>query len=216
MKNEHSIQLNGWRIDWKEKLFGRLNFVIYVERKLKWIKNDVYIHYCFCLPFCSAKISSFCTSKERWRKHGNNFCVYTQRESHRKNIRVWESRDPCVMRLLGAWFSSFWVRGVKRRRRRETARKDSWQPQDVEAAELKMQFFSCCTGLNMSSRSSFYFSCLAIQVYRVAAVCFVILTMEEACEGPTQVLRSEGRTKITCCIVVYLSFIKFATSVNKQ
>ena len=52
------------------------------------------------------------------------------------------------------------------------------------------------------SSFTLYFSCLAIQVYRVTAVCFVILTVKEACEGPTQVSRSEGRTKITCCVVV--------------
>ena len=42
-------------------------------------------------------------------------------------------------------------------------------------------------------------------------MCFVILTVKEACEGPTQVLRSEGRTKITCCVFAYLRFINFAT-----
>ena len=31
----------------------------------------------------------------------------------------------------------------------------------------------------------------------VAAVCFVILSVKEACEGLTQISRSEGRTKIT-------------------
>ena len=42
-------------------------------------------------------------------------CVYAQRESHWKNIRVRGSRDTCAMSLLGVQFSSFLVQDVKRR-----------------------------------------------------------------------------------------------------
>ena len=89
----------------------------------------------------------------------------------------------------------------------ETVRKDSWHPRNAVTAELKTQIFLCCTGLNLSNRLPY---CLAIQIYRIAAVCFVILTVKEVCEAPTQILRSEGRTKVTCCVVAKLRFINFA------
>ena len=42
-----------------------------------------------------------------------NPCVYAQRESHRKNIRVRESRDTCATSLLGALFFFFFPFGFE-------------------------------------------------------------------------------------------------------
>ena len=113
-----------------------------------------------------------------------------------------ERSQGTVFFLFFFWFETW--RGEDR----ETVRKDSWCPQDAISAKLKMHIFLCCTGLNVSSYFSLYFSCLSIQVYRIVAVCFVILTGKEACEGPTQVLRSEGKLKL---LAVFINFINFST-----
>ena len=105
-------------------------------------------------------------------------------------------------------FFSFSVQDVERRRRRDSE-EGFVVTSGCRSCRIENAIFLL---LNWFKREfTFYFSGLAIQVYKVVAVCFVILTVKEACEGPTQVSRSEGRTIITCCIVAYLRFIKFIT-----
>ena len=128
----------------------------------------------------------------------------------------------------------FFVQEVKRRRRgnrEEEVAATSW----CRSCRTENTFFSCCTGFNVSSRSPI-FSCLAIQVYRVAAVCllfsqwylcaFVVLKLWEYLDVRSSDPRFRslrGRTlncaldlncfrckeeelKIICCIVVSLFY----------
>ena len=118
------------------------------------------------------------------------YCVYARKKSRQRSVRMQESHDAFAVSILPFWFEMW------RREDGETTKKDLWYPWDVIAAELKMQIFLCCTGLNVSSHFTLYYSCLTIHVYWVAGVCFIILKVKEACEGPTQVSRSEGRTKV--------------------
>ena len=109
----------------------------------------------------------------------------------------------------GHIFFSFVVLDVKRRRCRDS-KEGFVVTSGCSSCRIENTIFLLPNWFKYES-SPYIFLFWLLNFYRVAAVCFVILTVKEACKGPTQVLRSEGRTKNTCCIVAYLRFIKFAT-----
>ena len=80
-------------------------------------------------------------------------------------------------------------------------RKDFVVPLGCDSCRIENTQFPLLHWFKRELSFTLYFSCLAIQGFWVTAVCFVILTVKEACEGPTRVSRSEGRSKVTCCVV---------------
>ena len=93
--------------------------------------------------------------------------------------------------------SSFSVWDVKRGRREKQRGRISWYPWDTIATKLKTQTFLSCTGLNVSIHLPFIFFLFGHSSLLGGDCVFVIF----ACEGSTQVSRSEERTKVTCCVV---------------
>ena len=86
-------------------------------------------------------------------------CVYARRESHRRSVRMRESRDACAASILGGcgFSSSFSVWDMKRGRRERQRGRISWYLWNAIAAKLKTQTFLCCTGLNVGSRLPYIF-----------------------------------------------------------
>ena len=106
-----------------------------------------------------------------YRKYRVCLCSEGISPEEREDVRVsWHMRGE-GSRGCG-FLPPFLVWDVKRGRRERQWGRISWYPWDAIAAELKMQIFLCYTGLNVSSCFTWNFSCLAIQAYRLAAVCF--------------------------------------------
>ena len=56
-------------------------------------------------------------------------------------------------------------------------------------------------GLNMNSRFILYYSCLAIHVYRVVAVCFVILMVKKRVKVPPKFQGSKEELKLLAVLL---------------